>query len=238
MMLNHRVVAQFPHDEAHFTQGLEWHDGRLLESAGGYGVSALLEKKRANGATLRSISLHPELFAEGLTKFADRIFLLTWREQRAIVFDSEFRVQRVLRYVGEGWGLTNDGRQLIMSDGSANLMFRDPDSFAITRTVEVRDGDTPVTRLNELEYARGWVLANVWLTSRIAIISPVDGRVRGWLDLSALEQQLPKSANWVARDNVLNGIAYDADSGHLYVTGKRWPRLFEIDIEWPDESLK
>lgn len=236
--LRHRVVAQFPHDQTHFTQGLEWRDGRFIETAGGYGVSALLEKKRANGETLRSISLPPEIFAEGLTKFAGRLYVLTWRERVAMVFDSAFRYQRSIGYEGEGWGLTHDGRELIMSDGSARLFFRDPETFAVNRSIEVRDGAVPVPRLNELEYARGLVLANVWQSPRIALISPRDGRVRGWLDLTDLVSRVQGATGWDRNDNVLNGIAYDPDSGHLYVTGKRWPLLFELDIEWPVESKK
>lgn len=209
----------------------------MIESAGGYGVSGLFEKKRANGETLRSISLPPEFFAEGLTKFGERLYLLTWRERQAFVFDLAFKHRRSIAYEGEGWGLTNDGSALIMSDGSAQLTFRDPDSFAIRRVIEVRDGDKPVTRLNELEYARGLVLANVWQTSRIAMIDPVTGQVRAWLDLAELEDLLPDTGR-DPRDDVLNGIAYDPRNGHLYVTGKRWPLLFEIAIDWPDMRFK
>lgn len=231
----YRVIARFPHDTAHYTQGLEWHGDHFIESSGGYGVSGLFEKKRANGQSLRSIALHPGLFAEGITKFADRLYLLTWRERVALVFDPSYEVVQTYRYEGEGWGLTNDGKQLIMSDGSARLRFRDPDSFAVTHEIEVRDAQTPVTYLNELEYARGLVLANVWQTSRIALIDPQSGRVRNWLDLSALTAEIP---NWNSTDNVLNGIAYDGETGHLYVTGKRWPLLFELSIDWPDDAQK
>ncbi|HEY0972930.1 MAG TPA: glutaminyl-peptide cyclotransferase [Solimonas sp.] len=232
-VLQPRIVATFPHDETHFTQGLEWRDGRLLETAGGYGVSGLFEKKRANGAVLRRFDLPREVFAEGLTRIDDRLFVLTWRERIAFVFSPDFQLQRSFRYDGEGWGLTNDGAQLIMSDGSARLSFRDPETFAIVRRVDVRDGDAPVEWLNELEYARGWVLANVWQTDRIAMIDPRNGRVRAWLDLSALPARLQGSRRLIPREDVLNGIAYDPGSGHLYVTGKRWPQLFEIAIDWP-----
>lgn len=231
----YRVIARFPHDKQHYTQGLEWHGDHFIESSGGYGVSGLFEKKRANGESLRSIPLHPGIFAEGITKFRDRLYLLTWRERVALVFDADYQVVQTFRYEGEGWGLTNDGQQLIMSDGSAHLRFRDPDSFAVKREIEVRDGTTAVTYLNELEYARGLVLANVWQTSRIALIDPKDGRVRGWLDLSALTKEIP---NWNTTDNVLNGIAYDRKTGHLYVTGKRWPQLFELSIDWPKGTAK
>ena len=237
-VLRYRVVAQFPHDIRHYTQGLEWHDGRFIESAGGYGVSALFAKKRANGETLRSISLPADVFAEGITKFRDRVFLLTWRERVALVFDDAFREQKRLRYDTEGWGLTNDDRQLIMSDGSARLTFRDPESFETTRTIVVTDSGAPVMRLNELEYVRGHVLANVWQTSRIAMIDPSDGQVRAWLELAALEARLHKQADWDAVDNVLNGIAYDRKSGHLYVTGKRWPLLFELAVDWPKPAKR
>lgn len=237
-VFSYRVIAQFPHDAKHFTQGLEWHDDRFIESSGGYGVSALLEKKRANGETLRAIPLYPGIFAEGITKFRDRLYLLTWRERVALVFDADYQMVERLPYEGEGWGLTNDGRQLIMSNGSAQLSFRDADTFKVTRQVEVRDGEQPVTQLNELEYARGLVFANVWQTSRIAMISPKDGRVVGWLDLSPLVDQLAKPAGWQPTNNVLNGIAYDRKTGHLYVTGKNWPLLFELAIEWPNNAKK
>lgn len=237
-VFSHRIVAQFPHDESHFTQGLEWHDGRFIESAGGYGVSAVLEKNAQNGETLRRFSLPPEFFAEGITKFRDRLYLLTWRERLAIVFDLAFKPQRTLRYEGEGWGLTHDGRELIMSDGSARLTFRDPDSFAIKRTVDVRDGTRPVALLNELEYARGLVLANIWQSTHIAMIAPADGRVVGWLDLRDLLARLPATAMLDPRDDVLNGIAYNRDTGHLYVTGKRWPLLFELSVDWPAKAKK
>ena len=232
-VLPYRIINEFPHDETHYTQGLEWRDGRFIESAGGYGVSALLDKKRANGATTRSISLPRKVFAEGITQFRDRIFLLTWRERIAFVFTLDFRLLRSFQYDGEGWGLTHDGARLIMSDGSSRLSFRDPESFALTHRIEVIDSERPVVRLNELEYARGWVLANVWLTDRIAFIAPDTGRVHAWLDLAGLHARLPKRTGWDDRDNVLNGIAYDDETGHLYVTGKRWPTLFELQIVWP-----
>lgn len=232
-VLHYRVVNEFPHNETHYTQGLEWRDGRFIESAGGYGVSVLLDKKRANGATTRSISLPRNVFAEGLTQFRDRIFLLTWRERIAYVFAPDFSLLKTFEYDGEGWGLTHDGSLLIMSDGSSRLSFRDPETFAVKRRLDVVDGVQPIARLNELEYARGWVLANVWQTDRIALIAPDSGRVHAWLDLEALHARLPKRAGWDDRDNVLNGIAYDNETGHLYVTGKRWPKLFELEIRWP-----
>ena len=235
-VLHYQVVNDFPHNATHYTQGLEWHDGHFTESSGGYGVSALFDKKRANGATVRSISLPHSVFAEGLTRFSDRIFLLTWRERIAYVFSPAFKLLQTFSYEGEGWGLTHDGAQLIMSDGSHRLSYRDPQTFALIRRIAVRDGGVPIDRLNELEYVREHVLANVWQTDRIAMIEPRCGQVRAWLDLSALQQRLHKSSDWDPIDNVLNGIAYDPDTDHLYVTGKRWPRLFELQVRWPDDG--
>jgi len=235
-VISYRVVNEFPHDITHYTQGLEWHEGRFTESSGGYGVSALFDKKRANGATMRSISLPRAVFAEGLTRFSDQIFLLTWREQIAYVFSPTFSLLNTFNYDGEGWGLTHDDTHLIMSDGSERLSYRDPKTFALIRQIRVMEGRTPIRQLNELEYARGHVLANVWQTDRIAMIDPRSGQVRAWLNLSALHRRLHKSSDWDPVDNVLNGIAYDPDTGHLYVTGKRWPRLFELEVAWPSDA--
>ena len=166
-------------------------------------------------------------FAEGLTFWKDRLLQLTWQSHLAFVYDlGTFRFERALHYPGEGWGLTNDGTQLIMSDGSDTLRFLDPDSFAERRRVVVTAAGVPVRRLNELEFVRGQVYANVWHTDRIARIAPDSGEVLGWIDLTGLLSPVYR----LEPEAVLNGIAYDAPGKRLFVTGKLWPKLFEIEV--------
>jgi glutaminyl-peptide cyclotransferase len=231
--LDFTVLRTLPHDVRHFTQGLLIHGGRLYESAGGYGESAVYEKDLATGEVLRSSALPREVFAEGLALFGGEFFLLTWRNGLALVFDQDLREQRRLRYRGEGWGLTHDGAHLVMSDGSHRLRWMDPTSWKALRTVTVRDGQRTLHWLNELESARGWIFANIWHSDRVAAIDPADGAVQAWLDLSALRKRFPRPKGWDEREHVLNGIAYDAAQDLFYVTGKRWPTLFEIRIDWP-----
>lgn len=233
--ISHEVLQALPHDATHFTQGLAIRDGRLLESSGLYAQSALFETDLDSGEVLRSYKLPAAIFAEGLTLHGQHIYLISWREQRGFVFDLQLRLQREFHYQGEGWGLTSDGRQLIRSDGSAQLLFVNPGDQSVQRRLTVTDGDGPVEHLNELEYARGWILANVWYRDRVALIDPSSGRVGGWLDLSSLRQRLPADAP-SREEGVLNGLAYDAASDRLYVTGKRWPRLFAIKVAWPAAS--
>nr|WP_245586258.1 glutaminyl-peptide cyclotransferase [Solimonas soli] len=229
--LRYEVVRMLAHAREDFTEGLEICDGAMLESTGLYGLSALIRKRIDDGAVLQRRPLPAAVFGEGITCSGGHVYQLTWHEQLAVVYDArDFTPQRVLHYEGEGWGLTHDARHLIMSDGSATLRFRDPDDFHVVRSIEVRDGDTPVTRLNELEYARGLIFANIWQTDRVAVIDPADGVVRAWLDLGALSARFDKPANWSASDDVLNGIAYDAPRDLFYFTGKRWPALFELRL--------
>lgn len=226
------LVASHPHDTQRFTQGLEFRNGRWLESSGGYGESfVVLEDARG---PLARLDLPAHQFAEGATFAGDAIWLLTWRAGQARLLDQKLRVQHTVRYAGEGWGLTYDGHTLIMSDGSNYLTRRDPVRFDALSGIAVRDGETPVTRLNELEYAHGLVWANVFGTHRIAAIAPDSGQVCGWLVLDALAERIERPPGWDAANNVLNGIAVDRDTGHLHVTGKRWPKRFEIRIEQLD----
>lgn len=224
------VVNVFPHDSEAFCQGLVHADGRLFEGTGQYGASSLREIELETGRILRRVDLDERVFGEGITLWGDSIVQLTWRERRAYVYDRDtFGYRQTFRYQGEGWGLTHDGTRLIMSDGTATLRFLDPATFREVRRVTVHDGRRRINHLNELEYVRGEILANVWYEDMIARISPEDGRVLGWLDLRDL---------WPARERpdreyVLNGIAYDAAHDRLFVTGKNWPRLYEIRI--PDD---
>ena len=222
------MVRAYPHDREAFTQGLAFDDqGTLYESTGQRGQSSLRRVEPTSGAVLQRHALPPSLFGEGITVFGDRIIQLTWQAGRAFVYDKDsFSVLREFIYRTEGWGLTHDGQRLIMSDGTATLYFRHPDTFAETARLIVRDHRGPVIRLNELEYVRGEILANVWQTDRIARIDPHTGHVTGWIDLTGL---LPSSDRRQPVD-VLNGIAYDARTGRLFVTGKWWPKIFEITL--------
>lgn len=230
-LLGFRVLRELPHDVAHYTQGLALHEGRVIESAGHYGHSALYVKELASGRVLRETRIAAEQFAEGTTVFGDRVWLLTWRERVALLFDMALAPRAQFAYAGEGWGLAHDATSLIMSDGSARLAFRDPRDFSLRREVTVRDGAAPVPMLNELEFARGHVFANVWLSDRIAVIDPTSGAVVAWLDLATLRTRFAKPAGWMEDDHVLNGIAWDASRDRFYVTGKCWPKMFELEID-------
>lgn len=216
-----------PHDAGAFTQGLLMMDGFLCESTGLLGQSTLACKEIETGKIMRRVQLPPEFFGEGIALFKNRIYLLTWQNETALVYDAaSLREIRRIRYKGEGWGLTSDGKNLLMSDGSPVIVFRDPESFKILRSIRVSDGDRPVSRLNELEFIRGEIWANIYMEDVIARISPQTGRVLGWIDLSALRSYL--SAN--ARVDVLNGIACDEKTNRVFVTGKYWPHVFEIQF--------
>ena len=230
--LSYEIVRELPHEPLHFTQGLIVKSGRFLESIGLYGHSALLEKDVESGRTLRRYALPSSIFGEGVTQLHDRIHLLSWRERVGFVFDTRFRLQKKFRYEGEGWGLTTDNRALIVSDGTPELRFMDPETHAVIRRLLVRDGGQPVARLNELEYAHGWILANIWYSDSIALIDPDDGHIGAWLDLHALRARMSADLS-SDPDKVLNGIAFDDRTDHLYVTGKFWPRVFELRLAWP-----
>ena len=223
---DYRVVASYPHDPSAFTQGLLIADGTLFESTGGYGESSVRIVHLDSGRALREYRLPGNRFGEGLAIAGNRLYQLTWKAGIVMVRDTvTLESVAELRYAGEGWGLAARAGELVMSDGSAELRFLDAD-FNERRRVEVTDGDTPVTGLNELEFVEGDLYANVWPTERIAILNPETGQVRGWLDLSDILPVVFRGP----RTDVLNGIAYDAQSRRLFVTGKRWPRLFEIEV--------
>lgn len=225
--LSYHIVSTRPHDPAAYTQGFQLIDGRLFESAGMYGESALREIEPATGKVLRKRPLAKNVFGEGMTLLGGEMWVITWKEQTAYVFEPDtFKPLRQFNYKGEGWGLTTDGRQLIMSDGSSDLKFIEPRDFSVARTLTVKDGNAPVTMLNELEMVDGQIFANIYQTEKIARISPETGQVTGWLDLRGLRNQL----NPPGRSEVLNGIAWDPSTGHLLVTGKYWPQMFEIKI--------
>jgi len=225
-----RVVNEHPHDADAFTQGLAFVDGVLYESTGLYGHSSVRRVDLASGRVLRAQALSPNLYAEGLTVALGRLYQLTWHAGIVFVRDREKLMQTGLfRYAGEGWGLAWDGARLVMSDGSDVLRFLDPKSFAVTGTISVRDEGMAVRRLNELEVIDGLIYANVWQTTRIARIDPSNGRVLDWIELAAL---VPRASDEAIPD-VANGIAYDAATGHLLVTGKRWPLLYALEVPAP-----
>lgn len=223
----YRIVHTYPHDEQAFTQGLVFLDGHLYESTGIEGKSSLREEDVETGRILRFHDVPSSYFAEGLTDWGSTLIQLTWQSHVALVYDrATFRFLRSFHYDGEGWGLTHDSKNLILSDGTATLRFFDPTTFKETRSITVKDHGKPVTQLNELEYIHGLIYANIWHADRIARISPTTGTVLGWIDLGGLLPASERSNN----ESVLNGIAYDAVHDRLFVTGKLWPKLFEIAV--------
>jgi len=221
------VVHVFPHDRTAFTQGLEFHGGFLYESTGLNGRSFLRKVRLETGEVVQQVDLAPEFFGEGITLLHDEIYRLTWQSQVGFVYGArDFRLLRRFSYAGEGWGLTNNGREIFMSDGTAELRVIEAGTFKEKRRLKVHDGARPIEQLNELEFVEGEIYANVWQTDRIARISPATGDVVGWIDLAGLLSPVYK----VEPGAVLNGIAYDAVQKRLFVTGKLWPNLFEIRL--------
>lgn len=221
-----KVVRALPHDRGAFTQGLEFFEGKLYESTGIRGQSTLRRVDPETGRVEAQVALEAPLFAEGLTRVGGHLVQITWQEGRALVWNlSSFKKEREHTYDGEGWGLCHDGKRLVMSDGSDRLAFRDPQSFAKTGEVAVRRNGTPVTNLNELECVDGVVYANVWLQNSIARIDPGTGEVTGWIDASGL-----LTREEMAGVDVLNGIASLPGTRRFLITGKLWPRIFEVEL--------
>ncbi len=224
----YEVVKAYPHSRDAYTQGLIFHEGKLIESTGREGKSSVRRVDIETGDVLQKVSLPFEYFGEGLTLLNGKIYQLTWQHQTGFIYDQySFEKLGEFKYFGEGWGLTHDGQHLILSDGSNRLRFIDPTTFQVKKIVAVTDRGAPVQRLNELEFARGEILANVWHSNKIARIEPESGKVIGWIDLTGLLK--PGEVN--DEDAVLNGIAFDESSGRLVVTGKMWPKLFEIRLK-------
>lgn len=225
----YRIVHGYPHDPNAFTQGLIYADGHLYESTGLYGKSSLRMVDLNSGRVLQKYDLPAQYFGEGLTDWGSTLIQLTWRSHKGFVYDRfSFALLRTFDYQGEGWGLTHDDKQLIMSDGTSYLRFLDPKSFRELRRLRVTDeSGHEVEKLNELEYIHGEIYANIWQSSTIVRISPRSGKVLGQIDLSGIidKGELANS------DAVLNGIAYDPGENRLFVTGKLWPKLFEIRVE-------
>jgi glutaminyl-peptide cyclotransferase len=223
-----KLVKSYPHDSTAFTQGLIFLDGALYESTGQYGRSQIREVRLKDGKPLRTLPLDARYFSEGMTHWDGELISITWRARTGFRWKrDDFSQIGSFTYPGEGWGITQDGKRLIMSDGTDQLRFLDPETFEEFRRVNVTWNGRPVRLLNELEFVKGEILANVWMTDRIARIDPASGAVIDWIDLSALSRRLKRPTY----DAVLNGIAYDAERDRLFVTGKYWPRLYEIRLK-------
>ncbi len=224
------VIHAYPHDRNAFTQGLAFDDGFLYEGTGLYGHSTLRSLELTTGEILQVRELPSQFFGEGITIYKNKIIQLTWQSNLGFVYDKySFDLLQTFNYSSEGWGITHDGQRLIMSDGTATLRYLDPDTLVEIGSIEVRDHNGPVDRLNELEYVNGEIYANVWQTEYIARISPDTGRVIGWVDLKGLLD----SEDMSKQVDVLNGIAYDIKDDRLFVTGKFWPKIFEIVLTAP-----
>jgi glutamine cyclotransferase len=228
LISNITIINTFPHDPESFTEGLVYHQGYLYESTGLNGKSALKKIDIRSGKVLQEIKLAEEYFGEGIVILGDKIYQLTWQNQKGFIYDlSSFKRIGEFSYSGEGWGLATDGKMLFRSNGTAVISVIDPASFTIIRKIKVHDGNTPVNNLNELEFIRGEIWANVFMDDVIVRIAPQTGKVLGWIDLSPLHLMLPVTAG----KDVLNGIAYDPEGDRVFVTGKLWPKLFEIKVQ-------
>jgi len=226
-LMTYSVVHRYPHDPEAFTQGLIYRDGFLYESTGLYGKSSLRKVELITGKVLKNKSIPPEYFSEGLTEWKHKLLQLTWREKTAFIYALDtFKLIGKFAYPTEGWGLTNDGATLILSDGTPTLYFLDPNTFRVIRRLSVNDRGIRISQLNELEYIRGEIFANIWLTDRIARIDPATGNVLGWIDLAGLYPEKDRTPS----ADVMNGIAYDAGGDRIFITGKQWPFLYEIKL--------
>lgn len=234
VVYNYEVVNVYPHDADAYTQGLEYHDGFLYESTGRKGQSSLRKVSLKDGKVLQKFDLEPAYFAEGMTILNDKIYQLTWQNKKGFVYNlSDFERIKTFNYgkSKEGWGLCNDGEKLIKTDGTDKVWFLDPETLDETGFVESYSNEQSVTNLNELEYVNGKIYANVWQKNILLIMNPKNGAIEGVADLNGLDREVRKSQNLEPNDDVLNGIAYDAENDRLFVTGKHWGKLFEIRLK-------
>ena len=226
-ILSYKVVAEYPHSTDSYTEGFLYLDGLFYEGTGIAGRSALLAIEPETGKPLQKRALAPQYFGEGIVNWGPNIYQWTWQSHVCFVYDRfSFRMIKQLSYTGEGWGMTRTTKEIITSDGTATLRFRDPDTFKETHHILVKDGSKAIEELNELEFIKGEIYANVWHSDLIARINPHDGHVISWIDLTGL---LPADQK-INDESVLNGIAYDARRDRLFVTGKQWPKVFEIKV--------
>ena len=225
---DYKVVGKYPHDSKAFTQGLLFDRGVFYEGTGHYKQSRIRRVNIGTGRVLKEWKFPDQLFGEGLTLVGDHLFGLSWRAGVGVVLTREnLELLGYFRYEGQGWGLTDDGRNLYMSDGSDRIYVRDPRNFEVISTIDVKDQGKAIIRLNELEWINGEIWANIWKESRIARIDPKTGTVKSWLDLTEIVEN---TENADTIDNVLNGIAHDPRTGHVFVTGKYWPTLYALEI--------
>lgn len=221
------VIARFPHDSTAFTQGLVVEDGVLYEGTGHYGESTLRRVDLESGVVDKSMSLAANYFGEGITLLGEQIFQLTWQQGVCFLYDKQTLAPTgTLRYSHEGWGLTNDGQHLYLSDGTSTIRVLDPKTLKAVRRIRVKQGRRLIDKINELEFVDGEIYANIWYLDQIARIDPSNGEILGWIDCS----QIYPASSRRDREHVLNGIAHDRTSGRLFVTGKNWPHLFEIKV--------
>ncbi|MEO0413776.1 MAG: glutaminyl-peptide cyclotransferase [Verrucomicrobiota bacterium] len=226
-VIEYEIIEEYAHDKDAYTQGLIWHDGFLYEGTGRVGKSQLRKVDLTSGRVVESRALGEEYFGEGITILDGKIYQLTWEAGKAFVYDSEsLELTGEFEYQGEGWGLTHDGRSLIMSSGSAEIVYRDPKTFRVIRTIEVRDHQGTVDELNELEWVDGYIYANVWHNEQIIKISPKTGNVVGRFYTTRLHRPRPSDAQAVA-----NGIAYDPEKGLFFLTGKLWSKLYAVKLK-------
>ncbi|WP_372785857.1 glutaminyl-peptide cyclotransferase [Phenylobacterium sp.] len=231
----YRVMAVYPHDDQAYTEGLFYLHGLLYESTGIEGRSTIRKVRLKDGAVLKSQSIAPNLFGEGIVNWGGQIISLTWRSQVGFRWDlNSFARKATFHYPGEGWALTQDGQHLIMSDGTPSLRVLDPVTFREIRRIKVTADGQPVFNLNELEWVKGEILANIWQTNQIARIDPRTGAVKAWIDLTGI----PETARPADADAVLNGIAYDQEHDRLFITGKNWPHLYEIRLTPPKGAAR
>ncbi len=224
-LYTYKIIESYNHDEMAFTQGLEFIDGFLFESTGLFGESTLRKVDLKTGNVLEFIDLEDQYFGEGITIMKDKIIQLTWISNIGFIYEKEtFQLVSEFSYPTEGWGITNNGIHLIMSDGTSTLYFLDPETFETVKQIEVVDKE-PVINLNELEYIQGKIYANIWYQDKIAIINPETGIVEGWIDMTGINNEDSQDST-----KVLNGIAYDSEKDRIFITGKRWSKLFQINL--------
>lgn len=228
--LSYNIVATYPHDTTYYTEGLQIYKNDLYESTGNYGESKLVKLDLKTGKALKELSLNEKYFGEGLTVLNDTIYQMTYREKTGFVYDLNFNLIRNFSYDTEGWGMTTDGKDLIMSDGSSNLYYREPRTFRTLKILTVSDNNGPVAYVNELEYVDGFIYANVWNTNYIIKIDPANGHVVGRMDFTGLLEKSGKPGANPNIGNVLNGIAYDSTKKNFLITGKLWPLVFELRL--------
>jgi glutaminyl-peptide cyclotransferase len=224
---SYRVVAKYPHSTSNYTEGFFFLDGMFYEGTGLEGHSAVIVTDPQTGNTIKHREIPSQYFGEGIVDWGPNIYEWTWKSHVCFVYNrATLQPVKQFTYAGEGWGMTRSGKEIITSDGSATLRFRDPETFQETRQILVTDGNKVIDNLNELEFIKGEIYANIWHSDRIARISPSDGHVIAWIDLTGL---MPANQR-IDAESVLNGIAYDSQHGRIFVTGKQWPTIFEIKV--------